>query len=234
MQFLILNVIIFVVALAGGLFPLLHKQVQQWTPHAVSFAAGVLLGAAALYILPESYEILNWPAFLVTAAGFSLFYFPQKIISRDPAKKDHYKKWGYLAFAGITLHSLTDGLGVGAAGEGDSILHVVFGVAAHKLPASIALSVLLIAASFNKRQTAWMIFLFALSTPAGAFIIKSFVSQNNSLLQGYALAFSGGNFLAVIFSDITQKIQQKNKAALFWRITLFALGFLANTLHLHH
>ena len=232
MAFLLLNTMIFLVALIGGAMPLFYQKTQKTIPFTIAFAAGVLLGAALWHMLPESYEQLDWKVFPVLAVGFAVFFLPQKIIANKKSEEESFKSLGYLSFFGVAVHSLTDGIGVGALGPGDSILHVVFAVAVHKFPATVALTFLMMAAGFSRRQLPVFIFLFALTTPAGAYLTRHFLLSHNESLQGYALAFSAGNFLAVVFGDMTRKITGE-PSQILPKVFFFLAGIAANMLHLH-
>ncbi len=118
---------------------------------------------------------------------------------------------------GLTLHSLLDGLAMAAAvlaesGSGTKVagLGVALVVILHKPFDAMAVSTLMAAGGKSKSSRHWLNGLFALATPAGAFLFwlgASKVADSNAAYVGCALAFCAGTFLCIASSDLLPELQ---------------------------
>ncbi len=118
---------------------------------------------------------------------------------------------------GLTLHSLLDGLAMAAAvlaesGSGTKVagLGVALVVILHKPFDAMAVSTLMAAGGKSKSSRHWLNALFALATPAGAFLFwmgASRVADSNAAYVGCALAFCAGTFLCIASSDLLPELQ---------------------------
>ncbi len=118
---------------------------------------------------------------------------------------------------GLTLHSLLDGLAMAAAvlaesGSGTKVagLGVELVVILHKPFDAMAVSTLMAAGGKSKSSRHWLNGLFALATPAGAFLFwlgASKVADSNAAYVGCALAFCAGTFLCIASSDLLPELQ---------------------------
>jgi len=228
-------IMIFLVTLAGGLIPLGFAKTKGFIAMAVYFAAGVLIGTSLFSLLPESIEILGERTGYSILAGFAIFYLPQKFMLTHPCEEDDcdFHSLGMMAFIGIAFHALTDGIAIGSVSEMPAINIVVEAVMSHKIPASLALSLMLIAAGIKKQKVVGLMILFAMATPVGAILTKLSLSISNPDLLGHALGFSTGNFLAIAGSDILRRLHQKQRANLYLRLALLTIGCCLPLLHSH-
>ena len=118
---------------------------------------------------------------------------------------------------GLTLHSLLDGLAMAAAvlaesNSGAKIagLGVALVVILHKPFDAMAVSTLMAAGGKSKSSRHWLNGLFALATPAGAFLFwlgAADVANSNGVIVGRALAFCAGTFLCIASSDLLPELQ---------------------------
>lgn len=217
---------IFFITLIGGALPLIFPESRKALSSAVAFAAGLLVGTALFKLLPESMEIMGtntgWPILF----GFGIFYLPQKFILIHPCEEEDcdFHTLGILAFVGMAFHAAVDGIGVGAVNEMPEIRVVASAVAVHKLPASLALSFLLMAAGFSRRKIFAFIAIFGLATPAGALIAEAFLRGARPEWLGWALAVSAGSFLAIAGSDLLRRIHEKKQYGKLLQMLLVLSG----------
>jgi zinc and cadmium transporter len=124
--------------------------------------------------------------------------------------------WGGTA-AGLTLHSLLDGLALAAAVAMESRGHSVFvgfgtalAVILHKPFDAMAISTLMGASGCSRRARQWLNFLFALTAPIGLMLFYLGASRwagEDAPLLGRALAFCAGTFLCIACSDLLPELQ---------------------------
>jgi len=227
MNFYSYLIAIFFVTFAGGLIPLRFAKTKSFIAMAVYFAAGVLIGTSLFSLLPESIEILGRMTGYSILAGFAIFYLPQKFMLTHPCEEEDcdFHSLGVMAFIGIAFHAFTDGIAIGSVSEIDDFKVVVGAVMAHKIPASLALSLMLIASGMGRGKIVLLMALFALATPFGAAITRLFLSDTGSNeLIGHALGFSTGNFLAIAGSDVLRRLHQQQRSNLTVRLALLIIG----------
>jgi len=133
---------------------------------------------------------------------------------------------GLAAFVGLSLHTLVDGFALGAASTEAALGLLVFvAILAHKIPSSVALSSILRAEGYSRRQTLLMNASFALMVPLGALL---FVALDRVVhaqrFTAIALAASAGSFLQLSLSDILPELHRRGGSR--WRISLSLLGGL--------
>ena len=224
---------IFLITLACGILPLLLPSAKGLLSPAVAFAAGLLTGSALFHLLPESMMIMGprtgWPLLV----GFAVFYLPQKFVMTHPCEEENcdFHKLGVLAFIGISLHAMVDGISLGAAYRLPEAIHIVAAaVTFHKIPAAVALSFLLLASGMKRGRIAVLIFIFALAAPLGGIITNHFLLQSGKTWMGWALGLSAGNFLAIAGGDLFRRIHERDKFGSGKRIAFVILGFAVSIL----
>ncbi len=210
------------VSLLGGFLPLIRALSQRGLAHLLSFSAGVLLGAVFFHMLPETAQVLNervgWPIL----SGFLLIFVMEKFVFVH-ACEEHacdIHQMGLPAFLGISLHSLLDGIALGAGLILPQLGPVVLlAVIIHKMPDSMSVSSILLAAGWNRRKISWLNVLFSLTTPVGAFIAYLFFRSLSPENVAAAIGVSAGTFLAIATADIlpqVHRIEQRNPMTLLF------------------
>ncbi|HSK28640.1 MAG TPA: ZIP family metal transporter, partial [Candidatus Limnocylindria bacterium] len=154
------------VSLIGSFLPLLSELSQRALALLLSFSAGVLLGAVFFHLLPEVGETLGhdvgWPILL----GFLLIFIMERFVFVHACEEREcdIHQMGIPAFLGISLHSLLDGIALGA---GLMLPHlgpvVLLAVIIHKMPDSISITTILLAVGWNRRKVALLSLLFSLT-----------------------------------------------------------------------
>lgn len=208
------------VSLIGGFLPLLRDFSQKALALFLSFSAGVLLGAVFFHMLPETGRILaesmGWPIL----SGFLLIFIMERFVFVHACEEHEcdIHQMGIPAFLGISLHSLLDGMALGAGLILPQLGPVVLlAVIIHKMPDSMSISSILLAAGWNRRKVAILALLFSLTTPVGALITFVFFRSLAPEHVAIAIGISAGTFLAIATADIlpqVHRIEQRNPATL--------------------
>lgn len=216
---LYLPTVIFV-SLLGGFLPLLHELSQRALALLLSFSAGVLLGAVFFHMVPETgrllSESLGWPIL----AGFLLIFVMERFVFVHACEELEcdIHQMGIPAFLGISLHSLLDGIALGAGLILPQLGAVVLlAVIIHKMPDSISISSILLSAGWNRRRVAFLNFIFSLTTPLGALLAYLFFRSLSQENVAIAIGISAGTFLAIATADIlpqVHRIEQRNPMTL--------------------
>jgi len=208
------------VSLLGGFLPLMRALSQRALALLLSFSAGVLLGAVFFHMLPEIGRVLNestgWPIL----TGFLLIFVMERFVFVH-ACEEHacdIHQMGLPAFLGISLHSLLDGIALGAGLFLPQLGPVVLlAVIIHKMPDSMSISSILLAAGWNRSKISWLNVLFSLTTPIGALIAFLFFRALSPENIAVAIGISAGTFLAIATADIlptVHRIEQRNPMTL--------------------
>lgn len=134
---------------------------------------------------------------------------------------DHHARefsWGGAA-VGLTLHSLIDGLALGAGvtaewhgGEGGLLagLGIFLAIALHKPFDTLTISTLMAHGGWSTRARQLVCFCYALVAPAGAalfFLGFSQLGESGHQALGWALGFAAGAFLCIATSDLLPELQ---------------------------
>jgi zinc and cadmium transporter len=135
----------------------------------------------------------------------------------DEGDTAHRFSWLGLAI-GLSLHTLIDGLALGAAVSAEAGVNngwllaglgTFLAVALHKPLDALSITSLMAAGGWTKRQ-AWLANIgFALMCPLGAFAFVmglGSLGANQSLVIGCALAFSAGVFLCISLADLLPEL----------------------------
>jgi zinc and cadmium transporter len=210
------------ISLLGGFLPLLRELSQKALALLLSFSAGVLLGAVFFHMMPETGRVLNdgigWPIL----TGFLLIFIMERFVFVH-ACEEHtcdIHQMGIPAFLGISLHSLLDGVALGAGLMLPQLGPVVLlAVLVHKMPDSMSISSILLSAGWHRRNVAVLSILFALTTPVGALIAYFFLRSLAPEHIAFALGISAGTFLAIATADIlpqVHRIQQRNPTTIIF------------------
>lgn len=169
------------------------------------------------------------------------------------AANQHPFSWLGLAF-GLSLHTLIDGLALGAAvvaeGEGQSHfglfgLGTFLAVALHKPLDALSITSLMAAGGWKKSDIRWANGIFALMCPLGAlafvFGLAGLFSEQH-VAVGCALAFAAGVFLCISLADLLPEVAFHTHDRVYLTLALvlgvalaWAIGFLepAHTHEVH-
>ncbi len=203
-----------------GLLSLNEKPALRYSHYLNSFAGGVLLAVAFFHQMPEATELAGAKsAFLFVAFGFALLYILESILVFHSGVEVHYHGEGdggghrskaLVAFAGLSFHSLLDGLIIGVGFGVDKRLGVLMAVSVilHEVPEGTTTFSLLMG-SVSRKAALWMSVAVALATPVGAIISLVAVPELTEAATGKLLALAAGSFLYIAASDLVPETHGK-------------------------
>jgi zinc and cadmium transporter len=216
-------------SLAGSL--LINKKVaQKFATLGMPFAAGALLAAVFLDLLPEGAEMGDAETLFISAlAGIILFFLAERFIrwfhhhhqheSKDPAVP--------LLIIGDTIHNALDGVAIAAA----FLISIPTGiittlaVAAHEIPQEVGEFGALLGKGMSRRKVLLANIFSSLAATAAA-IATYFLGQNTELPLGVIFGLSAGFLLYIALSDIIPTLHEHHdKKNLFdWQPLLLIAG----------
>lgn len=218
-----LTVIIFsliggVFSLAGGLLLLSRERyAAMLAKYATPFAAGALLAAAFIELLPEALEITaDGSATRWVLAGIIVFFLLEHFLHWFHHHHEHgetsIKASVPLIVIGDTLHNLIDGIAIGAA----FLINIPAGivatlaVATHEIPQEVGDFGLLLKAGLPKKKVLLINIASAFMSTVGAVLTFS-LGTSTALPLGELLAVTAGLFIYIAASDLIPTIHETSK-----------------------
>ncbi len=203
------------ISLLGGVYLLYGKwAVKKLQRFAVPFAAGALLAAAFLDVLPEAlHEGESNHVLLVTLIGFLFFFVLERSLSwfhhhhEEPSEAHGHQRNVVLIIIGNTLHNFLDGLAIGASFLVNPVTGVVtaVAVAAHEIPRELGDFGLMLSKRMKARNVLWVNFASAVATVVAAALVFGFGDQL-PIPEASLLGITAGFFIYIAASDIVPTI----------------------------
>ncbi len=232
-------------AIAGALIPLFAREEQRLVSF-LSFAAGVMLGAAFFHMLPEAFRTGGYVGFFIVPLGFLALFLLERYVlvhaCEEPPDFAHHAHGpvGLAAFLGLSAHTIFDGIALGSAVTEGLGAVAFLAIAAHKVPSSFSLASIF--RSEGKSHSAILLYAtaFGLMVPLGALLYLGLHSALRFTdLAPKALAFSAGTFLYIAVSDLLPHVNRHGKqgrartllALLLGLLVMFALTFVTEREH---
>ena len=231
-------------SLIGGVY-LLYGKIGARTIQrvAVPFAAGALLAAAFLDLLPEAIEHDSADATLLYALiGLVAFFVLERSLSWFHHHHDEPHAIGRrnssLIIIGDTVHNFIDGLAIGAAFLVDPAIGLVTtaAIAAHEIPQEIGDFGLLLAKGISKRKVLLVNIGSALATMVGAALVYG-LGGELAISESILLAVTAGFFIYIAASDIIPTIHAEperrwaNIQTFVLIVGIVTVGLAANLAH---
>jgi len=229
-------------SLVGGIIGVIVKKPSKtYISLLLGFAAGAMLGVSLFELLPESFQEGGiWPTLIGTLLGV-VFVFGVGLLSKEKneseiictetpqgevcqktitkSDKRKLKRMGITIFIAMALHSLPEGLAIGAGeylGIG-LLLGVVFFL--HFVPEGLAIAVPMKASGTKTWKVLLLSAVAGLPAVVGA-IAAYYIGMVSSLLS-YSLAFAAGAMLYVALSEmLPTAYNYSNRYKLISAITL--------------
>lgn len=213
------------------------RRFEGWAIHhtaeLIVFAAGLLVAGALLHLVPGAVALIGGDRAASWTLGSFLVFFlleahfiPHVHARGEMPLEDHHAaagpahghrhaadSVGPVVVVGLALHSVVDGISVGAGLSAGALLGTVTAtlVVVHKLPVGIAAMSALYHSGVPGPQASWISGGLALVTPV-AVVISYFALRNVSEhLLGILLALAGGSFLYVGAADLLPEGQARGR-----------------------
>jgi len=209
-------------ALVGGIILLSKEKFAKKISHFLaSFAAGVLLGAAFLDLLPEaSHEAESGDVniFLWTLIGIVTFFLVERFIHwfhHHEEYHEHEKETKSilpLIIFGDTMHNFIDGVVIAATFMVNIQLGILTAIAvfAHEIPQEIGDFGLMLHKGLSKKRIIIVNVISAAAAFAGAILTYLL----GSILEGYLpilLSLTAGFFIYIAASDLIPEIHHEKR-----------------------
>lgn len=218
-------------ATLGGMWLVLTREVwaRRNSVYLIAFSVGVLLATSLTEIIPEATELIPNALLVVLGTFFGFYVLEHSILAHhhhlygtDGEERAPIEK---LAFLGLAVHSLVDGLAIGVGFEVSMSLGVLatLAVVLHEIPEGITTLSLFLHANYPRRRAIALTAIVALATPIGAILTVAWPGAFSKELLGVILAIAGGSFLYVAAADL---IPETHHARHVPAILLMLLGIL--------
>lgn len=239
-------------SLVGGLFSISagaillanKKFAQKIGVTLTPFAAGALLAAAFLDLLPEALEITgNNAAFRWAIAGILIFFLLEQYLHwfhhhHEHEGKEYKKPTASLIIIGDTLHNAIDGVAIGAAFVINPAVGIItaLAVAAHEIPQEIGDFSILLKSGMRRGKVLFWNAVSSLSTVIAA-VYTFYLGNQESLPLGPILGLSAGLFIYIAASDLIPTIHEESKGkfaklpALLIILGVLTVGLLTEIAH---
>lgn len=200
----------------SGAFILFRKKTdsQKNISLFVSFAAGVMLAAALLDLLPDAIEEASAHSMLMfTLWGIvGSFLFERFILwHHHHEDKHHIKPSAFLVLVGDAVHNLVDGAVIAAAFLVSPALGIstTIAIAAHELPQELADFSVLVYAGFSRQKALLFNFLSATMAILGTLLAYYLLDQYDQLLPP-TLGFTAGMFIYIACADLIPELHREH------------------------
>jgi zinc transporter, ZIP family len=211
-------------AMATGIgalpFIFVKRLTRGWLGASNAVAAGLMLGASFALV----YEGVNYDPFRTLGGaliGLGFIVLVRRMLQQDEhpavfAGMSNMDARKSLLIVGVmTVHSLTEGVGVGVSfGGGLELgLFITPAIAVHNIPEGLAISLVLVPRGVHwSRSAFWSIF-SSLPQPLMAVPAFVFVETFQSLLP-YGLGFAAGAMIWMVFSELLPDALEETSANL--------------------
>jgi ZIP family zinc transporter len=216
---------------AGGLVAM---RLAHSLPTVIAFSGGMVVAVALLEVLPEAVDNIGDPhdAAPLVALGFVVFFLLERVLvlhHRDePSEARAHQPVGVLGALGLSLHSFTDGVGIGLAFGLDTTTgyFVLLAVVSHGFADGLNTVTFVLSQSGDRRQAIRWLRIDAIAPLLGA-IVGSLIGVSDQTL-GYLLALYAGFFLYMGATDLLPEAHAHGHSHGSWRrVGLTIAGFLA-------
>jgi zinc transporter, ZIP family len=225
-----------ITAVATGIgaipFILFKKIDRKWLGVSNAAAIGLML-AASFSLIYEGIEYSLWKTIAGIIIGMVFITYSSRYLHRFESitvanmnKPDAKKALLFLAI--MTLHSFTEGIGVGVsfAGGIELGIFITIAIAVHNIPEGLAISLVSVPRGLNPWKSAGWGILSSLPQPLMAVPAFLFVEEFKLMLP-IGLGFASGAMIWMVFSELIPETTgeiSSNKAAII--ITIAIAGMI--------
>lgn len=211
----------------GGTLLLFRKKISHTVTHGLSaFAAGSLLGAAFLDLLPEAFhhmeelgvEEAEVSIFLYVLSGILIFFLLERFIHwfhhhhHQNHEEADLKPIVPLIVFGDGVHNFIDGILIAATFMVDIRLGIIttFAIVAHELPQEIGDFGLLLHKGI-KRSKVFLYNLVSQLTAVAGGIVTYYLGNSIDGILPLLISITSGFFIYIALSDLVPDIHNENK-----------------------
>ncbi len=216
---------IFAATLAGGVLSLLAAALfsfallSRWLAPMVSYAAGVLLAAAFLHLMPEAFSQADSieGLFAATLAGLLGFFLLEKaslwrhghVHAGDSG--GHRHRTGMLIVIGDGFHNFVDGILIAAAFLTDTALGIAttLAIIAHEIPQEVGDFMVLLHAGYSRRKALLLNFASSLMSIAGG-VLGYFALDDARDATPYVLVLAAASFIYIAVADLIPEMHRRS------------------------
>jgi zinc and cadmium transporter len=195
------------------------------TIYFICFAAGVLISASFLHIVPKSFSMSHRAPVYLLAGYFGLHLFNRFVTAFICEKSpDGLYGIGLVPMLGIGFHSFVDGIVYSITFTVSVFTGALaaVGMVLHEFPEGIITYLLLVRSGFSERKSLGLSFLAAaLTTPLGTLVSFPFIRHIDQPFLGALLALSAG---ALIYVGATHLLPQAENEQKKYSIFAFLAG----------
>lgn len=184
----------------------------------VSFAAGALLGAAFLDLLPEALEKNGGPVLIYALTGIVVFYIIETFLFWYHCHYGHHhhhkhpklKPVAFLSLIGDGVHNFIDGMIIAAAYLAD----IGVGMAAtaavilHEIPQELGDFGILLYGGVKRSRILFYNFLCALTAVLGAIAVYIFSTRIENI-SAILVPFAAGGFIYIASADLIPELHKE-------------------------
>jgi len=201
------------ISLAGILLVFPDATRKFLLPSLISYAAGTLLGASFLGLLPEAANAIGIEKALeITLLGILLFFLLEKAViwrHRHETSYQDEKTAGTLILVGDTFHNFLDGVVIVAAFFHSIPLGMTASLAtvAHEVPQEVSDFALLLQSGYSRSRALLWNFLSGSGTLLGAILGYLFLEPVKGAIP-YIMLLAGASFLYIATADIVPTLHR--------------------------
>lgn len=230
---LLASIILSLISLIGVASLLFSKQLLSTIIFVlISFAAGSLIAASFLHIIPEVVEktTINH-TFCYVIVGFVIFFILEKYLYWRHCHKGgscEIHPVSYLNLIGDTVHNFMDGIFIGASFFVDIKIGIVstIAIALHEVPQELGDFGVLLYSGFSVRKALLYNFLSSLTAIIGA-MFGYFLSDKVHNILIYLLPLVAGGFIYISCCDLIPELQrEKNLSRSIFSLVIFLFGVI--------
>lgn len=242
------------VTLAGGVLSLAAAAAvsfalpSSWVRWMVSYAAGVLLAAAFLHLLPEAFTRADSieGLFAVTLAGVFAFFLLEKVAlwrhyhaetngieehahahgHAHGARHERGARAGTLIVIGDGFHNFVDGILIAAAFLTDVRLGIAttLAIIAHEVPQEVGDFMVLLHSGYTRRRALLLNLASSLTAVVGG-ILGYFALEGAQEVVPYVLVLAAASFIYIAVADLIPDMQRSvDVRSTLMQVALIAAG----------
>jgi zinc and cadmium transporter len=214
--------------LVGGIALLLKAKIsKEGSIHMVSFAAGVILAAAFLDVLPEGVKVGGEGIFVYALIGLVAFFLLETYLIHFHHHEEHehsLKNIVPLMAVSDVVHNFIDGLIMASTYLINPKVGILVTVATliHEIPKETGDFGVMLAAGVSKTKTLILHLLTTLASFVGAVVAYLMMEKTGSWV-GPMFGITAGMFLYIASTDILPEVVRSKKRDKSWHTTLFFL-----------